>query len=607
MRRILLPALLALATCNPDPQPTPTPAPQPAPQPEPPAQPEPAPEPSPVPAPPTPAPDPVPAPEPQPPAPQPAPEPTPEPPPPLPSPDPSESCRFYGDRVDHTPPRLRGAVAGARANPHAPLELWLHFKLRDERELDALIDRQRDPNAAEFGKFLTPSEFAERFLPRQEDLERAKEALHAGGFEVDEVAHGGILKFRGSVRQVEEVFQTELREFPGIGGLHKVRAPVSPLVMPKGLEAIAIHGLWTPPPRSFRHHVAQSAGSRPPYSGATTRKAYNVPDDATGKGQAICLIELDGYLQDDVAAYANANKLGVPPLVDIRVNGFDGVPQDEGGQTEVTLDVELVAAMAPAASEIRVYEAGNTYGSWIDLWNEIANPSLGDKKLLPIISCSWGAPEDTLASADVQSEGQLFKQMAAQGQTVFAAAGDAGAFDDEQHVVTDDPASQPFVVGVGGTSLTVSPVGDYKSETAWHDGGGGVSCWWPIPPWQQDVGGNAGSHGSTAARNVPDVSANADPATGHAIYVNGKWYSVGGTSAAAPLWAGMLALIDEGRSKQGKPPLGFAAPALYAVKAGYHDVCDGDNGVFPAVEGFDNATGLGSFDAAALLDAFASK
>lgn len=592
MRSLILPAvLLALATCHPDPAPNPPPEPTPSPQPAPPPDPEP------VPAPPPPAPEPLPPP----PEPQPDPEPQPEP---TPNPGPSESCKLYQDKVDHTPPRLRAAVPGARANPHAPLELWLHFKLRNEANLDTLLERQRAAGSADYRKFLTPEEFAEQFLPTDEEVARAKDALHRGGFEVDEQPHAGILKFRGSVRQVEEVFQTELREYPALVGDGKTRAPTRALVLPEGLDAVAIHGLSTPPPRQFRHHVTQGESIRPPYGAKATRKAYNVPDAAVGKGQAVGLIELDGYKHSDVRAYAQASGLPNPSLVDVWLGGYDGTPMDEGGQTEVTMDVELIAAMAPQAAELRVYGAENTYGAWIDLWNEIANPTLGDKKLMPIISCSWGAPEDTLASADVQSEGQLFKQMAAQGQTVFAASGDAGAYDDEQHVVTDDPASQPYVVGVGGTSLATATDGGYRHETAWRDGGGGVSCWWLIMPWQESAAAGPGTHGSALSRNVPDVSANADPATGHSVHVNGKWYSVGGTSAAAPLWAGMTALANEARAALGKPALGFAAPALYSAAGaiGWHDVVDGNNQVFPAVPGYDNATGLGTFDARALLD-----
>jgi kumamolisin len=498
-------------------------------------------------------------------------------------------------------------VAGARVQADTRIDLTVHLALRNEADLDAFLERQRTPGNPDFGRALSQEEFAARYLPTDEDIEHARAVFKRQGFRVHPNAHAGALRIGGTIADAERAFSTEIRHFPKIAAGQEVRAPVKPLVMPEGLRVLAVHGLATPAHRHShaRRHSEVAPLQSGPYSANDIRRVYSVPDNARGAGQVIGLIELDGYDHDDVNFYAQENGLPHPNLVDIMVDGFNGVVQDAGGQEEVTLDIELVAAMAPDAAELRVYQAGNYGNAFFDLWNEIANPTLGDKKLVPIISCSWGVPEDQLSSADVQSEAALFRQMVAQGQTVFAASGDSGARDDGQHLVTDDPASQPFVVGVGGTSLTTDrATGGRSSESAWAEGGGGVSCWWPVVPWQTPAL-VAAANGSTTSRNVPDVSAVADPATGHAVYVAGKWFVIGGTSCAAPLWSGMLGAVNGARQAAGKGALNPVAPLLYgAGAASFYDVADGStNGFYPAVPGFDNATGLGPFSGGALIQA----
>jgi kumamolisin len=218
------------------------------------------------------------------------------------------------------------------------------------------------------------------------------------------------------------------------------------------------------------------------------------------------------------------------------------------------------------------------------------------------------------STAFLTSENSILKQMALQGQTVFAASGDAGAYSDQSKLSVIDPASQPFVVAVGGTRL-MTQGGTYDDETTWNNGspsqgagGGGVSALWVQPSWQSGVG-TSSNRGSSSMRNVPDVSLNADPMTGYSIFVGGRWVNVGGTSAAAPLWAGFMALVNHQRMTNGLGPVGFLNPRLYSIgrsarySADFNDIQDGSTNLYyPAVPGFDDATGWGTLNGQGLLE-----
>ncbi len=320
------------------------------------------------------------------------------------------------------------------------------------------------------------------------------------------------------------------------------------------------------------------------------------------------MFELDGFTQSDITAYENAFGLPHVPLQVILIDGFSGTPGD--GAAEVTLDIELMIAMAPGVSSILVYEGPNSGQGLIDTYNRIATDNRAKS-----VSTSWGLPEDESTSSLLTAENQIFKQMATQGQILYAASGDSGAYDDGSALSVDDPASQPMVVGVGGTSLTTTSGGAYVSETTWstgtgpghNGGGGGISSVWSIPSWQVGAAG-AGSLASTTMRNVPDVSFDADPNTGYAIYFEGQWLVFGGTSCAAPLWAAFTALVNQSLVAANKSALGFPNPTYYQLgessfySSTFHDINDhSTNGYYPAVTGYDLATGWGSFRGDALL------
>ncbi len=314
-----------------------------------------------------------------------------------------------------------------------------------------------------------------------------------------------------------------------------------------------------------------------------------------GAGQTVGLLQFDGYYSNDIATYESQAGLPSVTLTNVPVDGGVGTPGS--GVTEVSLDIEMAISMAPGVSRIIVYEAPNP-SPWPDLLNRMANDNLAKQ-----ISSSWsgGGPDPT-------SE-QIFKQMAAQGQSFFNATGDSDAFTG----AISFPSDSTNITEVGGTTLTTTgPGGSYVSETAWNWGldnrsyvgsSGGISPTYPIPIWQQGISMTA-NQGSTSKRNVPDVALTADNVW--VFYGNGQSGSVGGTSCAAPLWAGFTALLNQQAALLGIPTVGFLNPAIYAIGKGpgyttdFHDITSGNNfwpsspTNFPAVPGYDLCTGWGT-------------
>jgi kumamolisin len=295
------------------------------------------------------------------------------------------------------------------------------------------------------------------------------------------------------------------------------------------------------------------------------------------------------------------------------------------------LDIELVMALANP-STVYVYTAPNTGAGFLDLFTRIA-----DDDLVNQMSCSWGSPENAGNTAGYQAEATEFQKMAGEGLATFVASGDAGAYAAQSSetapytLLVQDPGSQPYVTGVGGTTLVLSSAQAYTSESAWGDtgdtrsgpvgagGGGGISIIWPIPSYQQGVvfTGTTGQF-STSMRNVPDVSLAGsydDSDSSYYVYLTlppaaGAWYGYSGTSAAAPLWAAFWSLIGQGLATDGISPAraGFANPTLYPLAENatsyandFHDVNNGTTNLYyPTVAGYDDATGWGSFNAANL-------
>ena len=524
--------------------------------------------------------------------------------------------------ADHVPTKaVKNATFFSHVDPETNIPLTFVLPLRNQKELQDLLNRMYDPNDKKhYGKYLTSKQFNERFAPTQADYDQVVAYAKGLGLTVRSThPNRTLLNVHGSAKTVQSAFAVRLHHYTQKNG----RKFYAPHRNPEVTSAIAsvISGIVGLDNHAKRHtyHRKQRAqasgkagshafpsGPNGGFSPSDLVMAYNLSGlTANGTNQNIALFELASYTLSDITAYTTYFGLPAPKLQNVMVDGGSGT----GPDAEVTLDMELALALAPQ-STIYVYEGPNSDQGSLDTYNRIATDNLAKQ-----VSSSWGLGEDMISAQSRQAENAIFQQMAAQGQTVYVAAGDSGAYDDypsnsQQNLVVDDPASQPYVTGVGGTTLFVNAnTGAYQSESVWNDGlgngagGGGVSAVWPLPSWQASVP----TVYSKTNRNVPDVCLNADTNTGYAIYFGGQWQIYGGTSCAAPLWAAFTACVNQELAATGQSPLGFANPKFYAIGNGaayttnFNDVTTGNNLFYNASVGYDNASGWGSFNGLNLL------
>jgi kumamolisin len=352
------------------------------------------------------------------------------------------------------------------------------------------------------------------------------------------------------------------------------------------------------------HSVAAKAFTPPQLA-----KLYDFPADADGSGQCIGIIELGGgYKPADLRTYFASLGIPTPRVKAVSVDHARNHPTNAySADGEVLLDIEVAAALAPKA-HIAVYFAPNTTAGFLDAITMAVHDSVNKPS---VISISWGSAEKNWTAQALTQYDQAFQAAAAMGVTICAASGDNGSSDGvadgKAHV--DFPASSPSVLACGGTKLLASSASKISSETVWNEGattsatGGGVSAFFPLPAWQAKAGVPvAAGAGGKAGRGVPDVAGDADPATGYEVRVDGESMVIGGTSAVAPLWAGLVALLNQ---KLGHP-VGLLNPLLYGSLAGKgatHDITTGNNGSYNAKAGWDPCTGWGSPNGAKLLKA----
>ncbi len=537
-------------------------------------------------------------------------------------------------------PLARQAAAVSRVNAAEITRFSFALPPRNAAQRDALIKSLYTFGDPQFHHFLTPEQFAAQFGPTQADYDAVIAYAKAQGFTIEAAyANRALLTVTAPAARVEKAFSLRLMNYQA-ADKRAFQAPDAEPTLPASVAQIisGIIGLDNanapqplvrigPPPAPPQNGNPKASalpagiGTAPGggLSPADIKSAYNLNSvSETGSGQTLGLVEFDGYKASDVTAYENQFGLPHVPLQNVLIDGATGNPTaptmqkpTPSGPLEVTLDIDLMAALAPNASKIIVYEGG----SFTTLFNRIASDNLARQ-----ISVSWssyGADSDQSSSV-LNSENSALAQMATQGQSVYIASGDEG-----DHVLTSssgstkfgvfDPASQPYAVAVGGTSLTTKSAGGaFQSETTWAGSGGGVSGYWGLPAYQSAVV-SAGSGGSASYRNLPDVSLDADPSTGYSIYYTnvysgGGWFGgVGGTSCAAPLWAAFTAIVNQRRAASGLGTVGFPNPLFYKIghtpvyTSDFHDVTTGSNGIFSAVRGYDNATGWGSFNGGALF------
>ncbi|HTS35408.1 MAG TPA: protease pro-enzyme activation domain-containing protein [Candidatus Solibacter sp.] len=517
---------------------------------------------------------------------------------------------------------VRPAVANGQAAPvgllpsNQRLHLAIELPLRNQSELTDFLSRLDDPNSPDFHQFLSVQQFTEQFGPTQQDYQEVIDFAKANGFKItDTPKNRRLVDISGTVDQIEKAFHvamvvyqhpTENRTFfsPDREPSLDLTVPVSHIA---GLNDYSIpHSQLRRPPADWPIHSNAGSGPGGAYLAGDMRAAYYGGSALTGSGQSVALCEFDGYNMSDVTATFDGVNYTVPitnVLIDGASSGSDG---DDGEQV---LDIVQAIGMAPGLSAVRVYIAPGTTSIGVgdkDMFNKMATDNISKQ-----IGCSWGWNPD-----DTSSDDPIFQEFAAQGQNMFVASGDAGAYTGSNSTDESYPAESVYVVAVGGTDLTTSgPGGSWVSEVAWPDSSGGPSDnGFAIPSWQSGIA-NSSNGASSTIRDLPDVAmeGNFDNYLCDNGSCMGDW---GGTSFAAPRWAGFLALINQQVVANGGSTLGFVNPAIYAVgkstnfTTDFHDITSGNNNnghgkSYNAVVGYDMVTGWGSPNGQNLINALA--
>jgi kumamolisin len=500
------------------------------------------------------------------------------------------------------------ARARSAADPAERLEVSVIIRRRAAQVLKARAAALAAGNRAT--GHLTREEFAAQHGADESDLAAVRSFAASHGLAVvQEHAARRTLVLSGTVVQFNVAFAVQLRCFEHPGGSYRGR--IGAIHLPEELSDIveAVLGLDNRPQAMphFRVHDAASAIPRRParkkrvatavsYTPSQVATLYGFPA-GTGKGQCVAIIELGGgYRPGDLGQYFSGLGVGAPNVAAVSVDHAQNSPSGDpnGPDGEVMLDIEVVGAIAPAA-HICVYFAPNTDAGFLDAVTTAIHDSTNRPS---VISISWGSSESNWTAQAMHAMDDALQAAATMGITVCVASGDSGASDgvsSGDHV--DFPASSSYALGCGGTSLRGTRQ-SIASETVWNDGatggasGGGVSTFFPVPTWQSGLAATsrAGKIQTLAHRGVPDVSGNADPQTGYKVRIDGSNTVIGGTSAVAPLWAGLIARINQGAS----PTVGFLNPDLYRNAGWLRDVTQGNNGDFAAAKGWDACTGLGS-------------
>ena len=573
-----------------------------------------------------------------------------------------------------TGPVRLGTAPAVPANAHAvgapaastPMHVTVTLQSQDPAGLTAFANEVSTPGSPLYRDYLTPAEFAQRFGATPSAVQAVESSLKAHGLTPGAVSPNDLsIPVTATAGQLSQAFSTSFARVALAGGTTAIvnqQAPsVDPGVAGDVQAVVGMNTLSTAKPLLVQaHHAAAAApavrshvvtGGPQPCAAASsmgaTEGGYTADQIAAayglsglyqsgdeGAGQTVAVLELESYDLSDIQAFDACYGISTV-LSNIPVDGGAGSGPGAG---EAALDIENVIGLAPQA-KIDVYEGPNSGNGPYDVMSAIIS-----QRAAQVVTTSWGQCEQLDGFGQASSESTLFKEAAAQGMTIVSASGDDGSedcFPTPPTLAVDDPASQPYVTGVGGTTLNANPTtGARVGETVWNDGtelgasGGGISSFWPMPSYQKNApsslhvingrsSGSACSASSGDCREVPDVSADGDPDTGYVIYWNGNgdasgfpppakgWQVVGGTSAAAPAWAALIALTNASAPCRGAP-IGFANPALYnaaatAYGSDFNDVTSGNNdmtglngGLYPAGSGYDMATGLGSPNGTAL-------
>jgi len=520
----------------------------------------------------------------------------------------------------HTiPGSERQALAGAKAvGPASPDERFeVTLRLRAKTPAAQALASGGAGNDTHPGqrKYLTRAQWAANHGTDAADIASVAAFAKAHGLSVVEsdAARRSVV-LSGTTKDMNDAFGVQLQQFEHASGTYRGRT--GSVSVPSDLAGVVegVFGLDDRPAADphFQRYipaVAVRTVAAASFTPPALARLYDFPAGADGSGQCIGIIELGGgYRPADLATYFAGLGIANPAVKTVRVDHAKNHPTNaNSADGEVMLDIEVAAAVAPKAT-IAVYFAPNTTAGFLDAITKAVHDDVHKPS---VISISWGMAESNWTAQAMTQYDQAFQAAAAMGVTVCVAAGDSGSSDGvgdgQPHV--DFPASSPNVLACGGTKLLAAGATTIASETVWNEGattsatGGGVSGFFALPAYQAGAGVpvSAGA-GGKAGRGVPDVAGDADPATGYDVRVDGQNMVIGGTSAVAPLWAGLVALLNQ----QLGHPVGFLNPMLYGSLAGKgatNDITVGNNGSYSAKAGWDPCTGWGSPDGAKLLKA----
>jgi kumamolisin len=544
-------------------------------------------------------------------------------------------------------------VSNTAANQKIALAIGLN--LRNADNLTSYLQQISSPSSPLYRHYLNPASFAALYGPLPQSETAVVNYLRSQGFTITGTyANHLLVDAVGTVAQAEQAFQVQINNYRTASG-NSVFANASAPSLPVSIAPLISSVSGLDDTVQYQRHpltsdasivLKQQTATSCPQPGSTAAPTSYTPaqiataydftrlynQGISGDGQSVGLLELDGYSSADISAYMACFGGLHTTISNISIDGFNGAAGSSAA--EVELDMEMVLGLAPHLSNLRVYEAANALPSYNDAWARIVSDHV------PVVSTSWVFCEEGAGmSNEIRQENIFFQAAAAQGQTILAASGDLGAngcynpqTGANAQPAVDDPASQPYVTGVGGTTLHINFDNSYNYEQVWNDraigngaSGGGISQVWSMPAWQQAPGvANAFTNGF---REVPDVAINADPQTGYDVYckvggcANHGWMVIGGTSAAAPVWAALVALANEYALKVNGLMVGFLNPSLYDIAHGaygtsysqaFHDIVPvqgainnndyvGTGNTYPTASTYDLATGLGSFDAFNLL------
>lgn len=499
------------------------------------------------------------------------------------------------------------------------LSLAIGLPLRNRQELTNLLEQIYDPSSTNYHHFLTPEQFTEKFGPSEQDYAMVANFARMSGFTITHTyANRMLLDVKANASAVNKAFHVTLRNYQHPTEKRTFFAPDSEPTVDAALPILAVQGMNNYQlPHSLLQKMSASVaspanGSGPGggYIGQDFRNAYVPGSSLNGSGQVVGLLQFDGYYPSDISTYLGLAGYTNVPLENVLLDGFSGQPG--ANNDEVCLDIETSISMAPALEKVVVFEAGPSGNP-----NDIL-ASMVSRTEIKQFSASWGY------STDATTE-QLYQQLALQGQTFLNASGDGDAW---VGPIPYGSCEDPYITIVGGTTLTMNGKGaSYASEKVWNWGfaggygwnpdgyvgtSGGISTDVSIPSWQNGIN-MTNNHGSVTFRNTPDVALTADNV--FVVSSGGNEGIYGGTSCAAPLWAGFMALVNQQAAANGEPSLGFLAPTVYALAKTtnyvncFHDTTVGDNTWpgsptnFFGVPGYDLCTGWGTPNGNNLINA----